>query len=144
MDQIELVEEFDENFEPSELTMFEYAAVLDLDPNKDSSHFWIAREGLKARLPPGWKVFEDSQTGDIYYFNMDTGESSWEHPSDAIFKDLLEEERKIVAKREKAKKEAMAEPARQVLPPISKKKPAHSKKQKGLKNTVSEHKKKKK
>lgn len=30
----------------------------------------------------------------IYYFNFDTGESSWEHPSDAFYRQLVQNEQK--------------------------------------------------
>ena len=33
----------------------EYAEWLGMDLDRDKSLFWIAREGIKAQLPPSWK-----------------------------------------------------------------------------------------
>jgi hypothetical protein len=38
---------------------------------------WIAREGLKAPLPEHWKPCK-TPTGDIYYFNFQSGDSVWQ------------------------------------------------------------------
>jgi len=43
----------------------------DLDADKEL--FWVAREGLKAPLPPDWKPCK-SPDGEIYYFNFSNGE----------------------------------------------------------------------
>ena len=34
-----------------------------------------------------------NEADEIYYFNFQTGESSWEHPCDKYYVDLLERER---------------------------------------------------
>ena len=31
-------------------------------------------------LPPGWEKHQDKASGEPYYFNVDTGESSWDRP----------------------------------------------------------------
>ena len=46
---------------------------------------YIAREGLKAPLPPPWKACQ-TKDGDIYYFNFESGESTWDHPLDELYK----------------------------------------------------------
>jgi hypothetical protein len=56
---------------------------------------WIARQGVIAPLPKGWKAVQDPQ-GELYYFNFETGESIWDHPCDEDFKSLVISERKIV------------------------------------------------
>ena len=56
---------------------------------------WIARQGVMAPLPRGWKPVQDPQ-GELYYFNFETGESIWDHPCDQDFKRLVIEERKIL------------------------------------------------
>ena len=43
---------------------------MDLDAESDL--MWIANEGLKAPLPEHWKPCK-SPTGDIYYFNFQSG-----------------------------------------------------------------------
>ena len=35
----------------------------------------------KPSLPAGWKAKVDKQSGDTYYYNKGTGETSWERPS---------------------------------------------------------------
>ena len=53
---------------------------------------WIARQGVMAPLPKGWKPVQDPQ-GELYYFNFETGESIWDHPCDQDFKKLVLDER---------------------------------------------------
>lgn len=66
---------------------------------------YIAKEGLKAPLPPSWKPCKTGK-GEIYYFNFETSESSWEHPCDLYYKKLAEEAkaRKFLEKDPNAKK----------------------------------------
>lgn len=54
---------------------------------------WIARQGLSAALPSGWRACLDHDDDELYYFNFDTGQSIWEHPRDNDFKKLVIEQR---------------------------------------------------
>lgn len=45
-------------------------------------------------LPPGWKPCQE-ENGELYYFNFDTGKSSWDHPCDEIYKIRVIEERYV-------------------------------------------------
>lgn len=74
--------------------MEEYAKWLGMHLEQDSSLLWIAREGLMAPLPKNWKPCKTKDTEDIYYFNFDTGESTWDHPCDGYYKKVYEEEKK--------------------------------------------------
>ena len=47
-----------------------------------------------APLPKKWKPCKAKDTGEIYYFDFSTGESSWDHPCDGYYKRLYEEEKK--------------------------------------------------
>ncbi|KAI8616800.1 hypothetical protein BC830DRAFT_1116567 [Chytriomyces sp. MP71] len=85
-------EEFDENYEPSQEEIIEYAKFLGMDEDEDKHLFWIARESLKAPLPPDWKPCQ-SDDGNIYYFNFSTGESIWDHPCDEHYRQLYEREK---------------------------------------------------
>ena len=86
---------------PTQDEIEEYASWLGADLEKDQDLFWIAREALTVSLPPGWKVYQRKDgTGEPFYFNSRTGESLWDHPLDAHFKELF--------LKEKAKKEEMA------------------------------------
>ncbi|MAB74835.1 MAG: hypothetical protein CMO47_00025, partial [Verrucomicrobiales bacterium] len=71
----------------------EYAEFLGIDPRKEEHLMWIAREGVEAPVPPPWKAVQDSN-GDVYYFNFSTGESIWDHPEDANYRELVDEYRK--------------------------------------------------
>jgi len=50
-----LEEEIDEDYEPTDEEILEYAKWLGMDPEKDADLFYIAKEGLKAPLPEPWK-----------------------------------------------------------------------------------------
>ena len=63
----------EENYEPTEAEIVEYAKMLGMDLEADKELFWVAREGLKAPLPPDWKPCK-SPDGEIYYFNFSNGE----------------------------------------------------------------------
>jgi centrosomal protein CEP164 len=52
----------------------------------------LAKEGLMKPLPSGWKPCQD-ENGELYYFNFDTGKSSWDHPYDEIYKKRVIQER---------------------------------------------------
>ena len=61
----------------SRAEMIDYAKWLGMDLETEKDLMWIAREGLKAPLPEHWKPCKAPDTGDIYYFNFQTGESVW-------------------------------------------------------------------
>lgn len=90
---IVLDEEIDADYEPTDAEVREYAAWLGMDPEADSHLLWIAREGLKAPLPPGWRACQTAD-GEIFYFNFSTGESVWDHPCDTYYRQVFEEHRR--------------------------------------------------
>lgn len=97
----QIVLEENSNFQPTENEIIEYAAtVLGLEKHEFDDLLWLAEEGIKAPLPTGWKPVQTDES-ELYYFNFDTGESSWEHPSDGFFKEKLEKERKILKENKK-------------------------------------------
>ncbi|XP_030601254.1 centrosomal protein of 164 kDa isoform X1 [Archocentrus centrarchus] len=91
-DQLILEEEYDENYLPSEQEIQEYAREIGIDPNNEPELLWLAREGITAPLPPEWKPCQDV-TGDIYYFNFSTGQSTWDHPCDEHYRQQVAQER---------------------------------------------------
>ncbi|KFQ42988.1 Centrosomal protein of 164 kDa, partial [Nestor notabilis] len=109
-DQIILEESYDESYVPSEQEVQDYARAIGIDPEKEPELLWLAREGIVAMLPPGWKPCQDI-TGEIYYFNFANGQSVWDHPCDDHYRELVIQEReKLLArgslkKKEKKKKE---------------------------------------
>ncbi|KAJ0063835.1 hypothetical protein NL108_011082 [Boleophthalmus pectinirostris] len=91
-DQLILEEEYDDDYIPSEQEVRDYAKEIGIDPDTEPELMWLAREGVIAPLPSGWKPCQDV-TGDIYYFNFSTGQSSWEHPGDENYRNLVIQER---------------------------------------------------
>ncbi|MED6284553.1 hypothetical protein CHARACLAT_020266 [Characodon lateralis] len=94
-DQLILEEDYDENYIPSEQEIHEYAREIGIDPDNEPELLWLAREGMVAPLPPEWKPCQDV-TGDIYYFNFSSGQSTWDHPCDEHYR------RSVVQERERA------------------------------------------
>ena len=84
-----LEETIDENYEPTEEEIAEYAKWLGMDVVADKHLLWVAREGLKAPLPPDWKPCQ-SPDGELYYFNFSTGESVWDHPCDEHYRAMYQ------------------------------------------------------
>ncbi|KAH9494994.1 hypothetical protein Btru_018355 [Bulinus truncatus] len=107
-DQMVLEEDYDENYEPTENEIVEFAASIGIEVDTEQHLLWIAREGFNAQLPENWKPCQ-TPTGDIYYFNFSTGASIWDHPCDDFYKNMVIEERlkglsgKINGNRKKAK-----------------------------------------
>ncbi|PIK41636.1 putative centrosomal protein, partial [Apostichopus japonicus] len=91
--QLVLEEDYDENYQPNEEDILEYAQVVGINPDIEPELMWIAREGINAPLPNDWKPCQDTGGGDIYYFNFSTGESMWDHPCDEFYRTMVAEER---------------------------------------------------
>ncbi|XP_036005569.1 centrosomal protein of 164 kDa isoform X2 [Fundulus heteroclitus] len=112
--QLILEEDYDENYIPSEQEIHEYAREIGIDPDNEPELLWLAREGIMAPLPPEWKPCQDV-TGDIYYFNFSTGQSTWDHPCEEHYRCMASQERERLkltgpaggggAKKDKKKKE---------------------------------------
>lgn len=89
-DSIVLEEDIDPNYIPTEEELYEYAESLGLKIPEDNDLLYLAREGLKARLPKEWKPCQ-TKDDQIFYFNFETGESVWEHPCDTLYKKKIKE-----------------------------------------------------
>eukprot|EP00929_Paragymnodinium_shiwhaense_P008868 TRINITY_DN112840_c0_g1_i1.p1 TRINITY_DN112840_c0_g1~~TRINITY_DN112840_c0_g1_i1.p1 ORF type:complete len:518 (-),score=65.82 TRINITY_DN112840_c0_g1_i1:103-1656(-) len=72
----------------TEQDIADYAAGLGLDPILDSDLLWIARQALEEPLPAGWSEQRDAADRAYFYSEL-TQESSWCHPVDAIFRELV-------------------------------------------------------
>ncbi|XP_035202025.1 centrosomal protein of 164 kDa isoform X8 [Oxyura jamaicensis] len=109
-DQLILEEDYDETYIPSEQEIRDFARDIGIDPEKEPELMWLAKEGIVAPLPPEWKPCQDI-TGDIYYFNFANGQSTWDHPCDDHYRELVTQERKKLLargglkKKEKKKKD---------------------------------------
>ncbi|CAK9027468.1 unnamed protein product [Durusdinium trenchii] len=50
----------------------------------------LAREGLKAPLSEGWKPCTNAEN-EIFYFNFQTGATSWTHPADEEYRNKVQD-----------------------------------------------------
>mmetsp|Transcript_131828 Transcript_131828/g.328721 ORF Transcript_131828/g.328721 Transcript_131828/m.328721 type:complete len:136 (+) Transcript_131828:205-612(+) len=104
-DQVTVLDEVvDDQYEPSKDDVEEYAAWLGMDLPEDNEFLWIAREGLMAPLPKPWKPCQ-TEDNDIFYFNFVTGESTWDHPCDARYRQMYNGKKKEKKERKEKKME---------------------------------------
>ncbi|XP_051962515.1 centrosomal protein of 164 kDa-like [Xyrauchen texanus] len=103
-DQVVLEEDYDENYIPSEQEIHEYAIEIGIDPQREPELLWLAREGMVVPLQPEWKPCQDI-TGEVYYFNFSTGQSTWDHPCDEHYRQL------VILERQRAQQTQTASPA---------------------------------
>ena len=89
---VKLLEDLEERV-PAEEEVVEYAHFLGIDLEKEQDLLWIAREGVVAPVPAPWKACTENGD-DVFYFNFETGESIWDHPSDERYRQLLLDKRK--------------------------------------------------
>lgn len=107
-DTVILDEDYDPNYVPTEAEITEYAEYIGInlkDP-EEAGLIWIAKEGLKSPLPSQWKPCRSAgdEKDDVYYFNFETGESSWEHPCDEFYKKLFQDEKKKLLTKKPSKR----------------------------------------
>lgn len=118
---IVLEEKPSEEFEPTEEEVRNYAEWLGMDPEADADLMYFAREGLKAPLTDGWKPCQNAE-GEIFYFNFETGQSSWDHPADETYRNLVQHK--------KMEKNGQGGQKVPIVPPVAgagrKKHPAHT------------------
>lgn len=107
-----LEEEIAQDYEPDYQEILDYAEFLGMDLQRDQEFFYIAKEGLKAPLPNPWKPIQDD-TGELYFYNFQTGETIQEHPCDEYYKQLFLEEK---SKKERKIHEAMIKEGKHHLP----------------------------
>ncbi|CAM6096847.1 unnamed protein product [Calypogeia fissa] len=93
-----LEEKIEDNFQPTEEELLEYALWLGMNIPQDMDLIWIARDGLTQPLPEEWKPCQ-TEDDEIYYFNFETGESVWDHPCDGLYRKLYQEECRKLGKR---------------------------------------------
>jgi hypothetical protein len=67
----------------------QFASYLGMQPQEDSHLLWIAEAAVLSPVPAGWQQYS-TEDGFAYFHSIDTGETSWEHPTDAHFKDLFQ------------------------------------------------------
>eukprot|EP00929_Paragymnodinium_shiwhaense_P096448 TRINITY_DN5802_c2_g1_i1.p1 TRINITY_DN5802_c2_g1~~TRINITY_DN5802_c2_g1_i1.p1 ORF type:complete len:1392 (-),score=386.37 TRINITY_DN5802_c2_g1_i1:280-4455(-) len=92
-DEIVLDDEIDRTYEPSEKEIVDYADWLGMDAVRDKDLMWIAIRGLQTPLPKAWKACENGD-GEIFYYNSQTGQSTWDHPCDEKLRKFYAQELK--------------------------------------------------
>ena len=85
---------------PGELA--EFAEFMDVDPVTESYLLPIVAEAMNAPLPEHWRECEDASSGQYYYAHTQTQQTTWEHPLDQYFKNLLFVERRNYKDRAKS------------------------------------------
>jgi hypothetical protein len=85
----------------SSAELAEFAEFMAVDIVKESYLLAIVVEAMKAPLPEFWIECEDMTSGQYYYCNTQTRQTTWEHPLDKYFKNLLFVERKRYKERAK-------------------------------------------
>ena len=58
-----------------------------MDTERDEDFLWIAAEAYDAEVPAPWKEFFDD-SGEVYFHNTRTGDSSRDHPLDHYYRIL--------------------------------------------------------
>lgn len=66
----------------------EFAKTLGVDMDLDDDLQWVVREAFSSALPPNWTEHSDDE-GRIYFHNQVTNESSWAHPMDSTFREVI-------------------------------------------------------
>ncbi|KAF3430453.1 hypothetical protein E2986_01869 [Frieseomelitta varia] len=84
---------FDGASNPSDEEVLEYARRLGIDPDTEPHLLSLAREGLMAALPKGWLPCFHETSGAWYYYQASTGITTWQHPLDAVYKEMVEQAR---------------------------------------------------
>ncbi|XP_064087811.1 centrosomal protein of 164 kDa-like isoform X2 [Macrobrachium nipponense] len=87
-----LEEVFTSDYNITEEEVLEYCNVVGIDPSRESHLLPLARSALYQPVPRPWTPVEDAKAG-LYFFNPTTGESSWNHPVDAIVRALVARDR---------------------------------------------------
>mmetsp|Transcript_44293 Transcript_44293/g.102313 ORF Transcript_44293/g.102313 Transcript_44293/m.102313 type:complete len:301 (+) Transcript_44293:3-905(+) len=55
----------------------------------DADLMWVVQQAFQAPLPRSWTEYVDDE-GRVYFFNLVTEQSTWEHPLDGIYRELIE------------------------------------------------------
>lgn len=80
------------SFEPTTEEIREYAEYLGMDLECDADLLWIAERGLSEPLRPPWRACQALDL-EVFYFNTETGESTWRHPCDDTYEELYVKEK---------------------------------------------------
>ena len=74
--------------------LVDMAEYMEVDSAAEPFLLRIIAESMVQPLPAEWRECDDESSGQVYYFNEETNETTWEHPLDQYYKNLLFIERK--------------------------------------------------
>lgn len=81
--------------EPLVSGVVEHAVAMGVDLRAEPFLWPVVEEALFADLPSPWEEVRDSECN--FYYNRDTGESTYRHPLEDHYADLLQEMRRLAA-----------------------------------------------
>lgn len=68
-----------------------YGKSLGADLDRHPEMLWLIRQAFSSPLPSGWSEHEhEDASGRIYFYNAVTQESSWTHPRDEVFREIIQ------------------------------------------------------
>lgn len=85
-----------------------YGKTLGVDVDRDADLLWVVHEAFVASLPPSWTEYYD-EDGRVYFHNQVTQESSWSHPMDNVFKEIIQVVKALKAEQPAATKARKSE-----------------------------------
>jgi centrosomal protein CEP164 len=86
---------------PEVADLYEYCLSLGIDADQDEDLVWVVHEAFNAPLPGTFAEYTNEE-GRVYYFNEVTGQSSWEHPLDQVYREVLELVKRVKAEAPRA------------------------------------------
>ena len=92
-----------------ERALLSMAACLGMEPHRDKALLWIARSALEAPLPTGWAEAEDGE-GTRYFYDRESGETSWQLPTDDYYRQVARARVESVRIRAKGQRSPLLHP----------------------------------
>lgn len=74
--------------EPQAGDLHEYGRSLGVDLVRSPDLLYIVQQAFDAPLPGSWSEHMDEE-GRVYFFQEASSQSTWEHPTDAVYRELI-------------------------------------------------------
>lgn len=97
--------------------LLEYGRSLGLhefENGKDADLKWVVHEAFEAPLPVDWTEHVDAE-GRVYFFNQISEESTWSHPMDGVYRELIAFIKRVRAEDAPPQPERLADKVREHL-----------------------------